>query len=456
MTTFSKLANKWRAVQGEAHWAGLLDPLDEELAVELIRYGQFVDAVYSSFNSNPRSKVLGYSRYGKSQLLDKVHVAPGYKIHKFLYCTTLLESLVGKVVEAVVDFTGPATSWFGFVAVSDDEETRRIGRRDIVIVFRGTQQDIEWASNLLNFFQANMTSKPTSFFDTMSGLPPLDATPEEIATAAATPAQAEQPPARKGFGLLGGIAGGVITAVRDIHSNLPWNKITIGNRWVVPYTSINAADATGLGKLSARQQVMEAVCKLIDLYKDDELSITVTGHSLGAAIATVCAYDIANEKKNRNPLSGATIPVTAFPFASPRVGNLEFRAAVKNVEGLRILRIGNLPDVVTLVPPILWGYVHTDDELSLNTPDSPHLSFPTLALGQFHDLQVYFHLIDYKFDPALKHHQLELVNKFSNALRNPTVPDSWWVVENNDVIRDENGKWVFKSYKVTADEEQFN
>ncbi len=80
--------------------------------------------------------------------------------------------------------------------------------------------------------------------------------------------------------------------------------------------------------LSVQGQVHVALSKLLTQYGDEIGSITTTGHSLGGALASLCAFDIAWSRINRvgDKPGGALIPVTAFTFEAPRVGAPLFRA----------------------------------------------------------------------------------------------------------------------------------
>lgn len=66
--------------------------------------------------------------------------------------------------------------------------------------------------------------------------------------------------------------------------------------------------------------------------------VIVTGHSLGAAMATLCASRLAD----------AGYDAVLYNFGSPRVGNIDWAKQFDNIEAHRFV---NNNDVVTKVPP---------------------------------------------------------------------------------------------------------
>jgi predicted lipase len=86
--------------------------------------------------------------------------------------------------------------------------------------------------------------------------------------------------------------------------------------------------------------------------------ICVIGHSLGAAVATLVAASIAsNEKTSAAQLAkvgsvapaGSWPPVTCIVFASPRVGDVAWKAHCD--ANVCLVRVSNTKDIVTHVPP---------------------------------------------------------------------------------------------------------
>lgn len=72
----------------------------------------------------------------------------------------------------------------------------------------------------------------------------------------------------------------------------------------------------------------------------------ITGHSLGGALAT-----LAGARLGRDGVARAT-----YAFGAPRVGNAEF--AQNYPANMRLYRVVNDNDAVTVVPPASFGYKH--------------------------------------------------------------------------------------------------
>lgn len=78
--------------------------------------------------------------------------------------------------------------------------------------------------------------------------------------------------------------------------------------------------------------------------------LMVCGHSLGGAVATLCAYELACLY-----LKNSVLLIT---FGSPRTVNTEFANVLARLPNLRVFRVANGYDVVSRVPPSYVDYQH--------------------------------------------------------------------------------------------------
>jgi hypothetical protein len=104
---------------------------------------------------------------------------------------------------------------------------------------------------------------------------------------------------------------------------------------------------------SVAKDIEASVLKL----KDTPLYIT--GHSLGAALATV-----ATQRLEHNPRLREII-AACYTFGSPRVGDNHYDIEFKSP----IYRIVNSTDIVTIIPLVAMGYIHIGDVRFLGTRD---------------------------------------------------------------------------------------
>ncbi|XP_074576160.1 galactolipase DONGLE, chloroplastic-like [Curcuma longa] len=339
----ASLADAWRQIQGEGDWAGLVEPLSPLLRDEIVRYGELVAACYRGFDLDPASARYLNCLYGKGSLLREVGLPDaGYVVTRYVYATPAANG---------------CSRWIGYVAVASDQAVRRLGRRDVLVSFRGTVTHAEWLANL------------------MSALEPARLDPSE-----------------------------------------PRPEVRVESGFLSLYTSDESGSRFNGG--SCRQQLLSEVARLMGEYKEEEVSVTLAGHSMGSALAVLLGYDLVELGLNRS----GEVPVTVYSYGGPRVGNAGFRRRCEDL-GLKVLRVANANDPVTKLPGVFlnegsasklpWGagagayYTHLGVEVALDFFDVRN--YPMCV----HDIEEYLALL--KCPQVKKSKKKQLLNNYKDG-----------------------------------------
>jgi len=103
-------------------------------------------------------------------------------------------------------------------------------------------------------------------------------------------------------------------------------------------------------------KIVQNIKSQIETHLDYE--IYITGHSLGAALATLFGYLLAHDIENN---------VTVVSFASPRVGNSSWQKSFESKSNLTHYRVTNCRDIITAFPSYNYKHVGKNIRLFENT-----------------------------------------------------------------------------------------
>ena len=111
--------------------------------------------------------------------------------------------------------------------------------------------------------------------------------------------------------------------------------------------------------LSVAAEVREVVVQQIGSKEPGEWTVITTGHSLGGALSTLSAYELASKSHE----SGVFVEVKNVTFGSPRVGNKAFAEAFDALVPT-CYRFANAKDAIASVPRLI-GFAHVGSRVTL-------------------------------------------------------------------------------------------
>lgn len=121
-------------------------------------------------------------------------------------------------------------------------------------------------------------------------------------------------------------------------------------------SSVEAHDGFASQQARTASEILSAVQQTLSAHGTS--SVTVVGHSLGAALALL---DGVYLRLNLN----ATVDVRVIGYGMPRVGNQDFADWVDAHLGGQVTHINNREDRIPILPPRLLGFHHASGEVHI-------------------------------------------------------------------------------------------
>jgi triacylglycerol lipase len=153
-------------------------------------------------------------------------------------------------------------------------------------------------------------------------------------------------------GLIGERAGAVILAFAGTDPGIWQNLAT--DFTPLPQAGSDIHEGFRLAAAAAQSEIEQAV----RLSRQSQKPLFITGHSLGAALATLAA---------RVALGEGSPPSAVYTFGMPRVGGERFEASYDAGLGALTYRLVHGIDLVARVPPSFVGFRHVGRALQCDT-----------------------------------------------------------------------------------------
>jgi len=172
----------------------------------------------------------------------------------------------------------------------------------------------------------------------------------------------------------------IVIAFRGSRTNPDWIADLTALQTDFPYAPEKLRIHSGFNAVyaSCRQQIMSALTAL-----DSSKQLFVTGHSLGGALAILCALDAAVNTDFKVP--------TMYNFGSPRVGDPRFAASYNRLVN-NSMRIVHINDIVALLPPAEIQPPLSEDIIYYRHIGNPViLSVPAGTIITNHTMRNYIH-----------------------------------------------------------------
>jgi hypothetical protein len=175
----------------------------------------------------------------------------------------------------------------------------------------------------------------------------------------------------------------------------------------------NEGDRLHRGFAQGLTYILPEIHSRIDAFQRPGTPLFLTGHSLGAALATLTAASFYYEGR----------PVhSVYGFGSPRVGCRHFRKSYTSRDQERTFRVVNQHDLIARIPPRFLRYRHVgllrylDDKCTVHEDPSFWKRLRLYVDPKERDSREYINAIIDRFPGAIDDHRIENYLKKLHAL----------------------------------------